>query len=164
MMEIRPETSADASAISALVEAAFATADHSDGTEAVIVERLRETDALTISLVAIEDSEIVGHVALSQITVDGDDPRWLGLGPVAVRPDRQRKGIGDALIREALERAMKLGAKGCVVLGEPGYYGRFGFRSCPQLRYPGPPPEYFQALPFAEEVPSGEVAYHSAFG
>lgn len=163
-MEIRPETISDASAISALIEASFAAADHSDGTEAAIVERLRDADALTVSLVAVEDSEIVGHAALSRITVDGDDPRWLGLGPVAVRPDRQGRGIGDALIREALERAVKLGARGCVVLGEPAFYGRFGFRSCPQLRYPGPPPEYFQALPFAEKVPSGEVAYHPAFG
>lgn len=163
-MEIRPETSADASAISALIEAAFAIADHSNGTEAAIVERLRDADALTASLVAVEDSEIVGHAALSPITIDGADMGWLGLGPVAVRPDRQRKGIGDALIREALERAAKLGARGCVVLGEPGYYGRFGFRSRPQLHYPGSPREYFQALPFVEAVPSGEVAYHAAFG
>ena len=163
-MEIRPETPSDASAISALVDEAFASAEHSDGTEAAIVERLREAGALTLSLVAVEGGEIVGHVDLSPVTIDGRSAGWLGVGPVAVRPDRQRQGIGDRLMREALIWAGAHGAAGCVVLGEPAYYGRFGFRADPRLFYPGPPPEYFQLLAFGEEVPAGIVGYHPAFG
>ena len=163
-MKIRPETMADAEPISALVEAAFATAEHSDGTEAMIVRRLRQARALAISLVAVDDEELVGHVALSPVTIDRADLGWLGLGPVAVRPDWQGQGIGGGLIREALNRARKLGAKGCVVLGEPDYYGRFGFVADARLRYPGPPAEYFQSLPIGKGSPAGEVAYNKAVG
>ena len=163
-MEIRPETPTDASAISSVIEDAFASAEHSDGTEAAIVERLRQANALSTSLVATDASAIVGHVALSPVTIDGADIGWLGLGPVAVRPDRQGNGIGRALVNSALDRARSRGAAGCVVLGEPAYYERFGFRAIPRLRYPGPPAEYFQALAFRGEAPSGTVAYHPAFG
>jgi putative acetyltransferase len=163
-VKIRPETMADAEPISALVEAAFATAEHSDGTEAMIVRHLRQARALAISLVAVDDEELVGHVALSPVTIDRGDLGWLGLGPVSVRPDWQGQGIGGGLIREALNRARKLGAKGCVVLGEPDYYGRFGFVADTRLRHPGPPAEYFQSLPFGKGSPAGEVAYHKAFG
>jgi putative acetyltransferase len=163
-MEIRPETPTDASAISSVIEDAFASAEHSDGTEAAIVERLRQANALSTSLVATDASAIVGHVALSPVTIDGADIGWLGLGPVAVRPDRQGNGIGRALVNSALDRWRSTGAAGCVVLGEPAYYERFGFRALPRLCYPGPPAEYFQALAFRGEAPSGTVAYHPAFG
>ena len=163
-MDIRAETPADASAIRVVIDAAFATAEHSDGTEAAIVEQLREAGALSISLVAAEGSDVLGHVAFSPILIDGADHGWLGLGPVAVRPDRQNRGIGQALVREGLERALSLGAAGCVVLGEPGYYRRFGFVAAEPLRFPGPPPHYFQALQFRGEQPPGTVAYHPAFG
>ena len=163
-MHIRAETAGDAAAISAVVEAAFANAEHSDGTEAAIVEQLRNAAALTVSLVATDGSEIVGHVALSQITIDGADLGWLGVGPLSVLPDRQNRGIGQALMHEALDRARGMGAAGCVVVGEPDYYARFGFKADDRLRYPGPPPEYFQALAFDGVMPSGEVAYHPAFG
>jgi putative acetyltransferase len=163
-MEIREEIMTDAEAVSAVIEAAFATAEHVDGTEAGIVNRLREAGALTISLVAIDHEKIVGHIAFSPVTIDGADRGWFGLGPVAVHPDRQVQGIGGTLVREALDRAKALGARGCVVLGEPDYYGRFGFVADPRLRYAGPPAEYFQALRFGDDRPTGEVAYHPAFG
>ena len=163
-MEIRLETPSDVPFIAALIDEAFAKAEHSDGTEAAIVERLREAGALALSLVAVEGGEIVGHVALSPVTIDGRAQRWLGVGPVAVRPDRQRQGIGDRLMRETLIWAEAHGAAGCVVLGEPVYYGRFGFRVDPDLRFPGPPPHYFQALAFDGAIPGGTVAYHPAFG
>ena len=151
-------------AITALIEEAFASAEHSDGTEAQIVERLRKASALTLSLIAEDDGEIVGHVAFSPVTVNGQAAGWFGLGPVAVRPDLQRKGIGDALVSEGLANLVAYGAAGCVVLGDPKYYGRFGFATKPSLRFPGPPAEYFQALAFGGDVPSGTVAYHPAFG
>lgn len=162
-MEIRSEKPSDVPFISALIDEAFAGAEHSDGTEAAIVRRLRAAGALTLSLVAVESSEIVGHVALSPVTIDGKDQRWLGVGPVAVPPGRQRQGVGDRLMREALAWAKARAAAGCVVLGEPAYYGRFGFRTDPRLRYPGPPPEYFQLLALNEDAPAGTVAYHAAF-
>jgi putative acetyltransferase len=162
-MEIRPETPAEAAAISSVIDAAFATAEHSDGTEAAIVERLRKANALSVSLVAADGPAVIGHVALSPVTIDGADFGWLGLGPVAVALDRQGTGLGQALVSEALERARSMGAAGCVVLGDPAYYQRFGFRADDRLRYPGPPSEYFQALAFGDAVPLGTIAYHPAF-
>ena len=120
--------------------------------------------ALTLSLVAEEDGQIIGHAAFSPVTIDGRPCGWYGLGPVAVRPNRQRRGIGDAVISEGLGELVAYGAAGCVVLGEPAYYGRFGFNADSRLRFPGPPAEYFQALAFGGPVPSGTVAYHPAFG
>ena len=85
------------------------------------------------------------------------------MGPVAVRPDRQRSGIGQALIRAGLERLRATGAQGCVVLGDPAYYVRFGFKSDPELRYGDAPAGYFQRLIFGGERSTGEVDYHPAF-
>lgn len=164
MAELRDETAGDIEAIRQLTKAAFAPMPYSSQTEAEIIDALRAADALTVSLVAVEDGEIVGHIAFSPVTIDGSDTGWYGLGPVSVRPDRQRAGIGSALIREGLDRLKKAGAKGCVLLGDPGYYRRFGFENHAELRYPGPPPEYFMGLSFDGRVPSGEVAYHEGFG
>lgn len=161
---IRAEQPGDEAAIAALIATAFANAEHSSGTEAAIVDGLRAADALTVSLVALSNGEIVGHVAFSPVTIDEADHGWFGLGPVAVSPDRQRHGIGDALVRQGLDQLRARGANGCVVLGDPAYYVRFGFTADPRLTLAGIPPEYFQALSFGEAVPSGEVAYHSSFG
>ena len=163
-MNIRPERPGDESAIAAVIEAAFLNAPHRDGTEASIVERLRAAGALNISLVAVDADEVVGHIAFSSVTVDGAYLGWFGLGPIAVMPDRQGGGIGSQLIRTGLEMLRSKGAAGCVLVGEPAYYQRFGFRPDPQLIYPGIPPEYFQALSFDGDMPSGTVAYHPTFG
>ncbi len=163
-MNIRPERPGDESAIAAVIEAAFLNAPHRDGTEALIVERLREAGALSISLVAVDADELVGHVAYSPVTIDGADLYWFGLGPVAVLPNRQGDGIGSRLIRSGIEMLRNKGAAGCVLVGEPAYYKRFGFKADPRLTYPGIPPEYFQALSFGYGMPSGTVAYHRAFG
>ena len=93
-MMIRNEISSDIPKIRALVTSAFEDAPHSIGAEAAIVDALRDGSALTISLVAEHEGEIVGHVAFSPIEIDGDTVDWYGLGPVAVRPDNQRRGIG----------------------------------------------------------------------
>ena len=162
-MEIRPERPGDEAAIANVIEAAFALAEHRDGTEAQIVSRLRADGALTLSLVAVDDGTIVGHVAFSPVTIDGADLNWFGLGPVAVQPDQQGKGLGSSLISEGLDRLREIGASGCVLVGEPEYYGRFGFRADERLLYPGLPPAYFQALSFCDDLPAGTVAYHSAF-
>jgi putative acetyltransferase len=160
---IREEWRGDEAEIHQLVEAAFRNAEHSSGTEARIVDALRSAGALTLSLVAVEGTRLAGHAAFSPVTIEGQDVGWLGLGPIAVLPDLQGQGVGAALIQSGVYELSAQGARGCVVLGDPGYYARFGFRREPHLRFPGPPPEYFQALRFAGEVPAGDVAYHSAF-
>lgn len=163
-MLIRPETPADTPAIFALTERAFTGHPHSDGTEPHIVSALRAAGALILSLVAEVDGTVVGHVALSPVAISDGTPGWYGLGPVSVEPAFQQRGIGAALVREGLERLAARGAAGCVVLGDPGYYARFGFQAVPGLVYPGPPAEYFMALAFGASHPQGRVAYHAAFG
>lgn len=162
---IRDERPGDEPAIAALTRAAFRDIAHSDGSEAAIVERLRADGDLAISLVAENlDLAIVGHVAFSPVAIADGTPRWYGLGPVSVIPLRQRAGIGSALVEEGLERLRQMGAGGCVVLGDPAYYHRFGFENDPALAYPGPPPEYFQRLVLAGRAPRGTVTYAPAFG
>lgn len=160
-MQILPEAPRDREAIFALTQDVFKDHPHSQGTEGRIIDALREAGALTLSLAAWEDGNIVGHIAFSPVTVSDGSSDWYGLGPMAVRPDRQGRGIGAALLREGLARLRALGAAGCVVLGDPGYYGRFGFAQA-GLKYPGVPPEYFMALAFTRPA-QGEVAYHAAF-
>ncbi|MDO5642876.1 MAG: N-acetyltransferase [Paracoccus sp. (in: a-proteobacteria)] len=162
-MDIRPERPGDKAAIAALTTAAFLTAPHSDGTEADIIARLRAAGALSLSLVAVDGARIIGHAAFSPVTIAGGDQGWMGLGPVSVRPARQGRGTGAALIRDGLARIGAAGAGGCVVLGDPGYYQRFGFAALPGLTLPGLPAGYFMALPFKAPPPQGEVAYHPAF-
>lgn len=163
-MQIRLEAPGDEDAISAVTEVAFRDALHSDQTEAAIIVALRRANALTISLVATDaDDVIVGHVAFSPVTIDGEDWGWYGLGPVSVTPKCQGQGIGRNLINDGINRLRALGARGCVVLGDPAYYGRFDFRSNGALTYPGVPSEYFQALSLASPMPAGVVAYHAGF-
>ena len=162
---IRDERPGDEPAIAALTAAAFHDVAHSDGSEAAIVERLRADGDLAISLVAENlDLAIVGHAAFSPVAISDGTPRWYGLGPCSVIPLRQRAGIGSALIEEGLERLRQVGAGGCVVLGDPAYYRRFGFEHDPALAYPGPPPAYFQRLLLSGLVPRGIVSYAPAFG
>lgn len=163
-MKLRPEQAGDERAISAVIEAAFFGHPHSDGSEVGIVERLRSAGVLTVSLVAEEEGRIVGHVAFSPVTISDGTPGWFGLGPVSVLPARQRSGIGGALIRAGLEQLRIAGAQGCVVLGDPAYYCRFGYGHDPVLTYPVPMPEAFQQQRFSGASPKGEVAYHPAFG
>ncbi len=164
---IREETAADESAIRDVVHEAFLNhPQHAPGaepTEPAIVARLRATGALTLSLVADRAGDVVGHIAFSRVLVNGTDAGWYGLGPVAVRKNRQRQGIGAALIREGVTRLRAIGAAGIVLVGEPEYYGRFGFRADERLTLDGLPPEYFLCLPLEGTVPGGAVTYDAAF-
>ncbi|MFD4839318.1 GNAT family N-acetyltransferase [Achromobacter sp. NPDC058515] len=161
-MQIHPETPDDRDAIFAVTQAAFKDHPHSQQTEGHINNALREAGALALSLVAREQGRVVGHIAFSPVTISDGAPRWYGLGPMAVMPQFQGRGIGSALIRDGLARLKAQGAAGCVVLGDPGYYGRFGFAATPALSYPGVPPEYFMALVFTHPA-QGIVAYHAGF-
>lgn len=162
-MEIRWERLEDAATIHALTTTAFRGMPYSDGAEARVIDALRAAGALTLSLVAIRDGGIVGHVAFSPVTINGEAGDWYGLGPVSVWPERQRSGIGQALIREGLRRLRSMGAGGCVLLGDPTYYARFGFQNDPDLRHDGAPAWAFQCLTLNGPSPRGEVRFHPGF-
>lgn len=161
---IRPETPADEQGIEDVTLAAFMGLFTNTPTEHLIVNGLRNSGALSLSLIAEMGERIVGHVAFSVVTIDGIDKGWYGLGPISVLPTLQKQGIGSALILEGLAAIREAGAKGCVLTGNPDYYQRFGFKSYPHLHYEGVEDQkYFMALPFYEEVPDGKVEYHKAF-
>jgi putative acetyltransferase len=126
-MIVRPEQPGDIPAIRAVHTSAF-PAD----AEARLVDALRAAGRLSVSLVAEDAGRVVGHVAFSPVSVDGA-PGGLGLAPLAVTPDCQRRGAGGLLVRAGLEAAAQCGAGFVVVLGHPGYYPRFGFRRAGEL-------------------------------
>lgn len=161
-MQIRNEITGDTPAVSQLVTEAFGTLPQSSGTEANIIEALRAQGALTLSLVAEDDGEVIGYLAASAARI-GMQNGWALLGPLAVLPSRHRQGIGTALIAEALLR-LRSTSRGAALVGDPGYYGRFGFRTFIDLCVVGCPPEFVQALPFDGVEPRGELIHHSAFG
>jgi putative acetyltransferase len=160
---IRNEQPEDIENIKKLTQAAFLNAEHTSHTEHFIVNSLRKSGQLTISLVAVENGKIVGHVAISPVSISTGATGWYGLGPISVCPTKQGLGIGSKLIQTALERLKQLGANGCVLLGDPNYYHHFGFRTSLELTLPDVPSEYFQALSFNGEIPQGVVRYHEAF-
>jgi putative acetyltransferase len=121
MVVVRPERAGDESAIRAVHERAFGRPQ-----EAALVDALRAAGAHVVSLVAEDDGVVVGHVLFSPVGVEVGDP-GLGLGPVGVRPDRQRCGLGSLLIRRGLAECRARGHQLVVVLGEPGFYRRCGF-------------------------------------
>lgn len=166
-MIIRYETPADIDSIRSLNYAAFKNHPHhepgAEPTEHLIVDNLRKAEALTLSMVMEKDGKVVGHVAISPVTIGGGDGFWFGLGPVAVLPELQNQGIGSKLIRKAIEEMKVRNAGGMVVMGDPNYYGRFGFKQSADIAFPGIPAEYFMALPLADASAKGNVAYHPAF-
>jgi putative acetyltransferase len=161
---IHPERPSDTSTIDQVTIAAFSSKPYASHTEHLIVDGLRNADALSLSLVAEVKGQVVGHVAFSIVTINGEKKGWYGLGPISVLPEFQKQGIGAQLIRKGLSMIRDLGGQGCVLEGSPVYYQRFGFKAYPNLIYEGAPsPEYFMALPFHGEVPEGKVQFHQAF-
>lgn len=124
MIIIRRERPEDASAVRRVNEQAFG-----QRAEADLVDALRQRDELLVSLVAIEDEQVVGHILFSPVTVQSDGASWgaMGLGPMAVLPEHQGKGIGSQLVEAGLEECRKARHKVVVVLGHPEFYPRFGF-------------------------------------
>jgi len=162
-MIIRDETESDINVISDVTRAAFENLAISHHTEQFIINALRAANALTISLVAEFDGEVVGHIAFSPVTISDGSQNWYGLGPISVLPECQRQGIGGALMQEGLSRLKARGAEGCVLVGAPGYYKRFGFRSVPELTHEGVPQENVLVLPFGANKARGAVAFHRGF-
>ncbi|MGC1459232.1 MAG: N-acetyltransferase [Steroidobacteraceae bacterium] len=162
-ISIRRESRGDIPAIGRVTTAAFLAAPHSSHTEEFIVDALRKAGKLAVSTVATHDYEVIGHVAASPVTISGTEASWYGLGPVSVLPSYQRRGIGSALVMDALLALSSSGAAGCVVLGAPAFYERFGFKANEALVLPGVSPENFLAVSFDSSTPRGIVAYHDAF-
>jgi len=116
---------ADAAAIRHVLEQAFGRAQEAD-----LVNRLRECGVFTLSLVALDDDQIVGHILFTPVTIAGDVSSFeaVALGPMAVLPAHQRRGVGASLIHTSLEALQRSGREIVVVLGHPTYYPRFGFK------------------------------------
>ncbi|MFQ5623351.1 MAG: GNAT family N-acetyltransferase [Paracoccaceae bacterium] len=163
MTGIRAETGSDIAGIDRLLRACFEGSD-----EAALVAALRDAGDLSLSLVAEEAGRIVGHVGFSPLTIESHpDARYHALAPLAVARGWRRRGIGAQLAGAGLERLAAAGADGAVVLGDPAYYQRFGFRAdaaeklvCP---WSGP---YLQVLRFGDvaHAPAGKLGYARAFG
>lgn len=162
-IQIRSEQTADTREITEITKLAFQNAAHTCGREHSLVEALRAAGALTVSLVAVSDLEIVGHVAVSPVTIPGAIGSWFGVGPISVLPQYQRQGIGSQLMNAALAQLKTMGAHGCVLVGDPHFYSRFGFQSDSSLVVPGVPPEVSLSLRFCQSDDHGTVTFHPAF-
>ncbi|WP_147821316.1 GNAT family N-acetyltransferase [Salidesulfovibrio onnuriiensis] len=166
-MNIRTETRNDHIAISRLHYAAFkGHPQHEPGAEPVehrIVELLRDSGALNLSLVAELGGKLAGHVAMSEVHLKAEYEGWYLLGPIGVLPEHQYEGVGSALMRETIARMRHQNAAGIVLVGDPGFYSRFGFRSYAELSCPGVPALNVLALPFGLTKPEGSIAPHPAF-
>ena len=109
-MIIREEREGDFDAIRVIVAKAFKDHPFSNQREPLLIDALRRAGALTIALVAEEDGAIAGHIAFSPVQIEARFQNWYGLGPLAISPERQRAGIGQALVRAGLVRLAALGA------------------------------------------------------
>lgn len=171
-MLVRPESPGDADAVRAVHLAAFDRPELAGrpAVEAALVDALRAGGYVLpdLSFVAVDDGTVVGHVAASRATVGGEPA--VALGPIGVLPDRQARGIGSALVEGLLAAADARAERAVVLLGDPAYYGRFGFRDSRQLDVTAPDPawrEHFQVRPlaaWAANPMSGPAAYAPPFG
>lgn len=157
---IRPELPGDVPGVRAVLEAAFGGTQEADA-----VERLHADGDLVLALVAHEAGGAAGYAAFPRLALDlgGRSVPAVGLAPLGVLPARQRQGIGSALVRAGIARLKDRGERLLFVLGDPAYYGRFGFAAMDGFvsRYAGP---YFQALKLAPDAPdAGRVIYPKAF-
>lgn len=130
-INIREELENDYKVVEDLTEEAFKNAEHSDGTEHLLVKRLRKSNSFIkeLSLVADDNDKVVAHIMMTKAKIDNGNEKFetLALAPVSVLSEYQGKGIGSKLINVALERARTLGYKSVIVLGHDKYYPKFGF-------------------------------------
>jgi len=165
VIEIRSENGEDAGAVRHVLEAAFGSSEEAD-----LVERLREANKATISLVAECGGQLVGHILFSPVTIAPPQARFngIGLAPVAVLPEFQKRGIGSHLICEGLEQCRDAGYEIVVVLGDHRFYERFGFSRASDhgLGNEYGVDEDFMAMELGEgalEQASGTVKYQPEF-
>ncbi len=136
---------------------------YADGDEQDLIARFRNAGALALSLVAERDGAVVGQVTFTQAFAADGSPGWYALGPVSVEPACQSKGIGGQLIRAGIDWLWAQEAAGCILIGNPDYYRRFGFRKFPELVPQGMPAEYYQILPLGLAYPATVVGFHPLF-
>ena len=165
-MLIRTEARTDRESIRAVNLSAFETASEAD-----LVDALLEQATPTVSLVADDNGDVIGHIMFSPVSLTGwANLTLMGLAPMAVAPNHQRKDIGSALIRAGLEQCKKLDIDAVVVLGYPEYYSRFGFSTSSEFGIDTEydvPKEVFMAIELKPEAlrgRTGTVKYHAAFG
>ncbi len=172
---IRQERPSDYECTQEVVRKAFLNAEHTDGDEFQLVGRLRSSEAFVpaLSLIAVHEGEVVGHILFTPISIEssaGVSTKSLALAPVSVHPNFQGKTIGARLINEGHDTARRLGYRSVILLGHPNYYPRFGYKPASMWRVKPPfdvPDEAFMAL---ELVPGGlagaegVVKYPPAFG
>ena len=169
MIDVRPERPDDRVAVAAVVQAAFGA--HGPAVVA-FVDALRRSQGYVpeLALVAVDDSGVVGYVMLTWVPLEGSArDRILNLTPLAVRPDRQRTGVGTRLVTSALALADEAGEPAVVVEGVPGYYPRFGFERASALGvrppHDGIPDAAFMVKRLAawDSAVAGRVVYTPAF-
>jgi putative acetyltransferase len=160
-IKFRPEETNDIEQIREVVRAAFPTA-----AESRLVNALRASGKAMISLVAVQEDRVLGHILFSPVsTAPSGEAKGLGLAPVAVHPTVQSRGIGSKLIQEGLRLCKELGYDYCVVLGDPKYYRRFGFEKASQF---GIQNEYgvdeeFMVIHVSDRDVAGLLKYASEF-
>jgi len=165
-IQVRAEAPSDRRRIHALQSAAFGQAAEAD-----LVDALRAAADPFVSLVAVVEGELVGHIAMSPVTLEGqpDAPLLGGVAPVGVEPARQGLGVGAALLRAAIERAPRVGWRALFLVGSPAYYARAGFARARPLGFRYGDPHMDEALQYLELEPGalaglgGRVVFHPAF-
>jgi predicted N-acetyltransferase YhbS len=162
-IEIRDELPEDYEQITQITIAAFTNHPYSNCREYILVEKLREKKSLTVSLVAIVNGEVAGHVAFSPVQVAGIACNWYSVGPLSVKPELQKQGIGSALMRAGMEKIKGIGGQGCVLVGDPLYYVRFGYHNSDIMTFPHAPKENFMIIEFGGGEIPGEVDFDAAF-
>lgn len=167
MIRVRPETFTDHEAVYHVNQQAFGRTDEAD-----LVEQLRQDAHPHLSLVAEAGDTVIGHIFFSPVEIQSPEclVSMMGLGPMAVLPERQQEGIGAQLVQEGLETCRRQGVEAVVVLGHPNYYPRFGFRPAVEFGLRtvyDVPDEAFMAMEFSEgalQEVEGTVRYHPSFG
>ncbi|MEM8919215.1 MAG: N-acetyltransferase [Pseudomonadota bacterium] len=162
-ISIRGEKKSDEAMIYEITTRAFAPMPFSDGNEQDLIDRFRKSGALEISLVAELEDAIVGQVTFTRAFAADGSPGWYALGPVAVEPELQGQRIGEELIEAGLAELRKRAAAGCILVGNPDYYRRFGFRGFPELRPERQPAEFYQILPLDVAEPDVVIEFHPLF-
>ena len=171
-MQIRTRQAGDAIDIRNVIAEAFDTSDHGHNGEADLVDQIHASGNDMVSLVALDRTNVLGHVLFSpaQITGESGVVHGVGLAPVSVSPSVQRQGIGSALINDGLKQLRAMQADFAVVIGDPAYYQRFGFIPASQHElthdFDGIPQEFLMVQSLREDssqIPAGTVRYCEQF-